>query len=183
MNWIVFAIAAYLFIALEVGLRPLFLASEVEPSFVLILAVYIGLMAPSQALVWAFLILGALLDLAAGPISGVYILGPSALGYLVGSCAIIQFRGLVFRESLFSLAVMTIVAGIFIHLTIVFIYTFRGFGVITGEPVAQWSATGQLFNRLLELFYTAALAFPVGWLLYKTTPIWDFPGKKNKRKS
>lgn len=177
MNWLIFAVAAYLMLALEVGLRTLLAVpgpDGVAPSFVLILAVYIGLMAPASVVPWAMLALGVLIDLRPGADPAVTILGPAALGHLAGAAVILHLRALVFRESVISLAALVLVTGIFIQLVAVALYTARG---LTGEPIAGWNAADQLVHRFLMLVYSALAAVPVGLLLLRTTPVWGFAGR------
>jgi len=174
MNWLIFAIAAYLAYALDTGLRVLLSSGGVSPSFLLILAVYLGLLAPHRTVIWSYLVLGILTDL-----QGVYtaehtVLGPAALGYLVGAYAVLQLRGMVFRESIITVSVLSFAAGIFIHLTMLAILKFRA--LVTGEPM-MLSAADALVQGFLHLLYTAAAAVPVGFILLRTTPMWGFPGK------
>ena len=63
MRWTVFFVFAYLFLALETGLDKLLAYNHASPSFLLVLAVFVGLSAPRTAVVWALLVLGLLTDL------------------------------------------------------------------------------------------------------------------------
>lgn len=184
MNWIVFAITAYVALALEVALEPLLVLpgpTGVTPSLVLVLAVYIGLMAPGAVVPWALLVLGILADLLPGPIQGATLLGPTALAYLVGAFALLQLRTLVFRESIITMAALTFGAGIFIQLTIIAILTMRGLPFLTAQPVPEWDAATQLVQRFFALLYSAAVALPLGAVLIKSTPLWGFPTRGRSR--
>ncbi|MEX0654561.1 MAG: hypothetical protein WDZ31_02840 [Phycisphaeraceae bacterium] len=175
MNWLIFAIAAYLLLALESGLRTLLAVGDgVSPSFLLVLAVFIGMMAPSSVVPWAFLAIGLLVDLQPGPVRDVTLIGPAALGYLAGAYVVLQLRTLVFRESVLALAVLVLAVGIFVQLVYVALLTARGLPMLTAEPVVGWSAADQLVHRFLELLYTAVLAIPLGLLLFKSAGIWSF---------
>lgn len=176
MRWSTFAIVTLLALVLQAGLRPLLGVPDalgVAPSFLLIEATFIGLLAPSATIAWAFLILGILADLQGGPVSGGVIVGPAAIGYLIGAYAVVQLRALVFRESAFTLAVMTFVVGVFVQLVIVALYTVRG--VLPAGPIEGWTAADQLMDRFFELLYSAALALPVGFVLFRLLPLWGFP--------
>lgn len=180
MNWLVFALAAYVMLALETGLRTLLGVSGLAgayPSFVLILAVYIGLVAPSHVVPWAMLALGLLVDLQAGPVPEAAIIGPAALGYLFGAYVVLQLRVLVFRESVITLAALVFATGIFVQLVIVGLYTMRGLPWLTAQPVEGWSAADQLVHRFFVLLYTAIAAVPIGALLLRTTPLWGLPNR------
>lgn len=182
MNWITFAIAAYLCLTLQVGLGDLWAIGPAAPSLVLVLGVFIGLTAPGTTVGWAMLVLGLLVD-AITPWTGpgqqtVTILGPAAIGYLVGAYAVVQLRSMVFRESVLTLAVMTFVVGIFIQLVIVFLMVIRG--PISGDALPGFSAADQLVMRFLSLLYTAVAAVPVGWLLMKLSPLFGFAHKPTR---
>lgn len=177
MRWLIFSIFAYAMLAAQVGLRSLVSVGGVSPQFLLILAVYVGLMAPSAVVPWALLVLGLLVDLAPGNAHGLSLVGPAALGYLAGAYAVLQLRTLVFRQSVITLTALVLVAGVFVHLVIVALLTVRGVPWPLGEPVPGWSAADQLVQRFLSLLYTAVWAMPVGVVLFRTTPLWGFAGK------
>jgi hypothetical protein len=178
MRWPVFAIFVYLFASLDVGLAGLLQLAGIRPSFMLILAVFIGLSAAPMPLAWAMFIIGVVVDVIDCPVQDATILGPAALGYLFGAWAILQFRGLLFRQSPLALGAMTFIVGVFIHLVIVALFTIRGIPWIVGEPVDQWTAADQLYQRFLQLLYTAVLAVPLGVVLIRLDHLWGFgPGK------
>ncbi len=180
MNWLVFAILAYLCLLLQVGLTSLLGipdAQGVSPDFLLILAVYIGLLAPTKTVAWGMLTLGILanlLHIITGPTSSGPILGPEALGYLAGAFAVLQLRTLVFRESVLSLVIMVFVVGIFIQLVTVALYTGRGLPFLLGQPVPNWNAPDELVHRFLVLLYSAAVAIPLGFVLIRLKPAFNF---------
>lgn len=182
MNWFLFAIFAYVMLALEVGLAGLLgfqgASGAVTPSFVLILAVYIGMLAPTSVVPWAMLILGLLVDLQPGPVQDAVVVGPMALGYLTGAFAVLQLRALVFRESVISLAAMIFGVGVFVHLVAVALLTMRGLPWTLAEPIAGWNAADQLVHRFLHLLYTAGMALPIGAILFKITPLWHFTSRQ-----
>lgn len=182
MNWIAFVITAYLGLALQEGLSDLWVIGPAVPSLLLVLAVFIGLTAPGITVGWAMLILGVLVDVTTpwiGPDQQVVtVIGPAAIGYLVGAYAVVQLRAMVFRESVLTLAVMTFVVGLFIQLTIVFLLAVHG--PISGDALPGFSAADQLVMRFLSLLYTALAAVPVGWLLIKLSPLFGFATKATR---
>lgn len=180
MNWLVFGLAAYFTLALEVGLRTLLAVpgpDGVAPSLLLVLAIYIGLMAPSHVVPWAMLALGVLVDLRPGTAPELTLIGPAALGYLAGAGVILHLRSLVFRESVVTLTALVFATGLFIQLVIVALYTARGLPMLTGQPVEGWRAADQLVHRFFVLLYSTAVAIPLGAALLRTTPIWGFTGR------
>ncbi len=181
MNWLVFAITSYIFLLMQVGLTSLMGipdAQGVSPDFLLILAVYIGLLAPAKTVAWGMLALGLLANLLillpGDPAHTGPILGPETLGYLAGAFAILQLRTLVFRESVFSLVIMVFVVGIFIQLVTVFLYSARGLPIFLNDPIPNWSASDQLVHRFLELLYSALIAIPLGLILIRLRHAFNF---------
>jgi len=177
MNWLVFAIVSYLFLLMQVGLTPLFGVFDAQgasPNFLLILAVFIGLSAQSKTVAWGMLTLGILANLIPGPEPTGTILGPVALGYLAGAFAILQLRTLVFRESVVSLSIMVFLVGIIIQLVIVMLYTGRGLPLLLNEPIPNWNAIDELFQRFWELLYSAIAAVPLGFILIRLQRIFNF---------
>ncbi|MEM6854133.1 MAG: hypothetical protein AAF593_06970 [Planctomycetota bacterium] len=177
MNWIVFSITAYVFFALQAGLEPAWAVGDATPNLLLILAVFVGVSARKPAVPWAMLVVGVLLDLIPGPLKdqGV-ILGPHAVGYLVGGYAVLQLRNLLFRESTVTIVLMVFAVGGFAALVETLIYALRGLPWLANQGLG-WSTTEQLWRRLQELIYTAALAVPIGLLLQSTRKIWGFTGR------
>ncbi len=152
MRWLIFAIFVYLAFALDIGLRTMPIWSiqtsvgPVSPDLVLMLAIYFGLWAPPRTAAWVMLILGLLVDLTtqhytsaamnpalAGP-HVVAIVGPNALGYLAGAYAVVQFRGLLYRESAVSVAIMVFAVGVMVNLVTLLLLTVRGLPWLLGNP-------------------------------------------------
>jgi rod shape-determining protein MreD len=187
MRWLIFIIFAFAALVLELGLRNLLkleLAGDASPGFVLILAVFIATWAPPRVALWSGLILGLLLDLTTPFMheDGAYMLmGPAALGYLLGSYAVVQLRGLMYRDSPFALAALVFLGGIFVHLMIVAVLTVRGLPFLA-YPIPGWDAPSQLYHRFWELLYSAIVAVPIGFVLLRTLPLWAFEGVKASRR-
>ena len=171
MRWPVFAILAYFFLAMELGLtRLLEVGSGVAPSFVLVLMVFIAAHASTMPALWAALILGALVDLTS-PLpynrDVVIVLGPHAMGYLLGALLTLQLRSLVYRRHPLMMAFLTLCAGLTVHILAVFLLSVRhllGAGLDFYAPFV-WSSSDELVHRFLVVLYTAMLAVPVNWIL------------------
>jgi hypothetical protein len=196
MRWHVFLLALYLMLALEAGLRLLFAMpgpQGVSPSFLLILAVYVGLNAPPTTVAWAMLVIGLMADLSPvgpGDAGGqAMLIGPCCLAYFVGGMMLVRLRGMVFRRSPLAMAALVLAVGTVIHVTVVLVFTFRGwftwgvFGGDGGDAIAGWSFAGQFARRLLEVAYTAVLAVPLGMLLNRVEPWWGFVPVRNMSRS
>ena len=74
---------------------------------------------------------------------------------------------------MFTLVLLTLVAGGFAALVEVAVYGLRGLWFLANEP-APWRATEHLGRRLLDVIYSAAVAVPLGLLLNQTRPWWGF---------
>ena len=173
MNWLIFALVAYLMLILESGFSSVTFLGDV--SFLLILLVYVGLMAPAPVVAWSSLVVGLLMDLRPGPVEHI-IIGPVALGCLVGTYALLQLRSFVFRQSIFTITVMVFAVGIFLQIIVVTLFSARGMQFITAEPIPGWNAADQLAGRFVDLIYTAIATVPVGFILLRFARIFSFPG-------
>lgn len=168
MNWLAFVLVTYLVLALEVGLRTLLMVGGVSPSFLLVLLVVVGLQASPLTTGFVALLLGALADLTAHGVPGGAVLGPNVLGFLLGGYALVHLRGLLFRESVVTLAIMTLTAGALVQLLVVALLLLRQWWFRhTVEAIPHWSTADQLFTRFWLLLYSAVLSVPLGWLLLR----------------
>ena len=117
MNWFVFAIITWISFGLELALTPVLDAgsSGVHPSMVIPLMAFIALYAPRKQALWAAIVLGVLMDLLAPMprIDGgsVVIIGPYALGYLLGAHFILAIRGMLIRRNPLTLVMIAIFAS------------------------------------------------------------------------
>ena len=195
MRWLVFILFSYVALAFDWGLVALFEIDagsfhRLRPSFLLILAVYVAWSAAPSVVPWAMLALGIICDLVPLPTQGsssemltfgprvvadFVVIGPCALGFLVGGFVAQQLKGLMSRHSVLAFAIVVVFCGVFIHLVIVALLTLRGLPITPASPVPHWNAADQLARRFMEILYTALLAIPVGFILMRTDPIWDFP--------
>ncbi|MEM1212880.1 MAG: hypothetical protein AAGI68_11360 [Planctomycetota bacterium] len=178
MRWLLFIPAAYLAAALSVGLGSfLSLGSgHARPDLLIVLLAFVTLQAPTATARVAALLLGILADTLHSHDPAVPgLLGPFAIGYLVGYFAIQQLRPFLVRDSVITLAVMSLAAAAFAHLTAATLLSLRGLPIFAGQPVPDFTVLSQLGRRTVQTLYTTALAFPVGFLLLRTKPLWRFP--------
>lgn len=174
MNWLTFGILAYLTYTLQIVLAPAWTIGDgYEPLLLLILLVFVGLQAPAITVAWVAVILGLLVDVLlqqheAG------LIGPWSLGFLAAGYALVQLRNLLFRDSMFTIAIMTLVAGVFALLVATTIHVMRGIPVLGNDPVEGFSAANQLYRGFITLLYSAGVAIPVGHLLLRMRVIWGF---------
>jgi len=179
MNWIVFAFISYFFLGMDAGLCGFFEVHvgthEVSPSFVLILITFIAFMAPTLPALWAGLILGLLLDLT-GNYSGAVVIGPYALGSVLGVALILQIRSIIYRRHPLTLTLLTFSGGMLMQLLAIFLISVRSlFGSwFEVYEAFEWSTMTALSDGFLMVLYSALLALPIGWGLHRTSPIFGF---------
>ena len=186
MNWLVFIISAYLLLAIQIGLQPLLAfpgpqagaMPGVSPNLVLVLLVWVGLMAPARTVLWASLVLGVMVDVTQGPVHGVQVIGPTAIGYVAGGITLLQIRGIVFRESVLTLAVSVFFVGLFVYLATILIYTLRG---VLIDPLESWRVADALVRGFQTLLYTALAALPLGFVLFRLAGLFAFPRPRSDR--
>lgn len=181
MNWLTFSILAYLGYAAQLLLSPLWAVDGHEPSLLLILLVFVALQAPAMHAAWAAVLLGLLMDVYRADYQ-TGLIGPWAIGMLAAGYALVQMRNLLFKDSMFTIAIMTLIAGIFALLVATTLHTMRdNIPALGNEPVEGFSAASQLYYGFVTLLYTAAVAVPVGFLLLKSQPLWGFSGRRSMR--
>ncbi len=185
MSWVVFLVVTWVAFGLELGLRDaLRLApGDVAPSFVIPVMVYVALSAPSRQVLWAAILLGALIDLtwmiprtdAAATAS---VLGPYALGMLVAAQFVIAVRGMVIRRHPLTLVVLSIVAAVIANVVVVAFLTMRN---LYGDPI-EFSPTADLVSRLSSSLYTGATAFAWALALRLADPFFHFHHDRGVRR-
>lgn len=186
MRWPVFAITVYLLLALQMSvasaMRLELSAGVVEPRLMLPLLVFVGLSAAPQVAIIAAGVMGLALDattvwpLAEG--QGLTVLGPYALGYLAAAAVLLQVRPMVFRQHPLAFAVMIVLAGAAVQLVVVGIFSIR----IWYDPLAEFSATRELFVRSLSLGYSAVVGAALSLPLVGAAPLFGFTGTTKRRR-
>lgn len=176
MRWMVVVIFAFVMLVLEQGLNTLIEVATVAPSFLLIFAIFLALTAHLRAVPWLMIMLGAMADLSTlystrAVDQDFALIGPSILGFLFGGYFAVQLRALIIRDSPLALGFAVFICGIFVHLAIVALLSLRGMGILTGEPMLQWSLADQLTRRFFGIIYSAALAVPISILLIRLEPL------------
>jgi hypothetical protein len=184
MNWLVFAIFVYLFLAVQLGLAPLFsidvqfAGGDLTPQFMLMFAVYVGLFAPRSAVFVAWTVIGLLLDLTTTLPGGVVLIGPYALGCLAGAAVIIQLRVMVLRTHMFSHGFCVAVCVLAVQLFVVAALAVRNLY----DPLPGYLPLRDLALRALIALYSAVVMIPLAWPLIKATPIFGFQVTKSVRR-
>lgn len=177
MNWVVFALGAWIMLGFEQGLKgSLSLGTTtIAPSFVAVYAVYIASSATPRAAQWGCLILGALMDLSS-PIARIdsttlfTVLGPNALGAFLMCQLVLALRGLMFRRNPLTIAFLSCVGFALWQVVVTAIFSLRHIG---GDPTS-WAPNAELGSRLASSIYTGVIALPLSLLLILLMPIFAF---------
>lgn len=179
MNWLIFSIVAYLGFAVQLVLAPLWPMKGHEPMVLLVLLVFIGLQAPAMAVAWSALVLGVLIDIMQQDME-IGLIGPWALGFLAAGYALVQLRNLLFRDSVFTIGIMTLVAGIFALLVATTLQAFRGIPLLGHDLADAFKASDALYLGFLTLINTAVFALPLGYVLLRSRSLWGFGGRASR---
>ncbi len=183
MNWTVFAIFAYLFVAMQQGLAGLFLiplgGGQILPRFELVLVVFVALFAPMRTVLFAWAIVGVLIDLVSTTATGATLIGPHAIAYLAGGIVVLQLRTMVLRTHPLSHAFGVFCSALAVALVLVAIYSIRDWSY-GGE--ADYPATADLIHRVLGGVYTAALAMVITWPLVRIIPVFGLQLSRTARR-
>lgn len=167
MNWVAFAIAAWITLGLELGLRDALQLGnlDVAPHFAVILLVFVGLWAAPNAALAAALILGAALDVffqqKLSDATDIVVLGPNALGGLLAGYTVLNLRAVMFRKNVLSLAFLCLVAGALMTIVATALLAIRS----VYDDLLFGPAVAYLGQGLASALYTALLAIPFGFVL------------------
>lgn len=183
MNWLVFTAAAWVLLGLELGLRDLLRlgTSNIAPSFVLAFLAYIAMYAPPATVTFASLILGVAIDLSwpreLRDGQTLTVVGPYALGCLLGGQLVITMRGLMMRRNPLTLAFLATLAALVTQVIVVAFHTLRA--IFWNE--GPWSASGELVERFASSLYTGVLALVLSLLLLPLAPLIGFETVQTRR--
>ena len=198
MSWRIFAILAFVFLAVQEGLAPALSISGTElgdfrPQFILLLAVMVGLGAAGQQNLTAWAVLGLIMDLATvRPMTdgtGLTFIGPYTFGFMAGAIVAQQLRGVVHRRHPLSVAFMVLVCGLAVHLVVVCILGLRNWLAISTSLYAPpmqgwtsgWPATRELGRGLIEVAYTAVFGFLLAAPLFRLHVLLGFSAGRSRR--
>jgi len=176
MNWFVFALIAWVCFGLELALLPVFDAGSrgVHPSMVIPLLVFVAINAPRKPTLWAAIILGVVMDLLS-PMPAVdggtiTIIGPHALGYLLGAHLVLTVRGMLIRRNPLTMVVMSMFVMLVAQVVFVSIFTARD--LVSDQLI--WDASEQLTQRLFSSLYTGISALLLSFVLFALGPVFGF---------
>lgn len=167
MRWLFFCIVAWFCIGLELGFADALQVGQgkAQPSFVMILLAFVALWTTTSHVVVASLFCGLFLDLvfvvplASGETA--VILGPHALGCMLGAYTVRTMRGLMFRRGALAVGFLAMVGTFVACVVVIACLRIRNFY----EPLDIPPASSTLFAGLLAALITFGVGIPFGWLL------------------
>lgn len=176
MNWLVFLIAVWITLGMEVGLRDAFQvgASSIAPSFLMVLLVFVSLWARPATLLGASAAIGVLMDLVhqlpTRDGETVVIVGPWALGCMAAGYTVLNFRGMMFRRNPITAGILAAIAGAVAASVVVALLRIRSsYGLIEFG-----GAAAELWPRLASALYTGIVAVPMTWVLHRAGGLMGF---------
>lgn len=183
MRWIFFLIVTYMLLAIQTGMSGLLVVGDhVLPNLLLILGVFVSVYAPQTTTLWAMLLLGVLTDILVpiqsnGPVGDFVLVGPYAVGFMIGGWAAMQLRG-IFRRSIPGIVATVLIVCFFVELTVVAAMTVRGLPWPVNQPLIGWSAADELVRRFWCLLYTTMVSIPLIYLLGGMLKLFHFESSR-----
>lgn len=177
MNWVAFALTAWVFVGLEVGLRSALELGQtgIAPSFVIPLGVFVALGAPGPQALWACLLLGLSVDLTrtvdAEGGEALTMIGPYALGMLLGGQLTLSARGVLIRRNPLTLGALSVLVAVVAQAVVMVIALVHR---LYGDPLAS-APGGELWPRLASALATGVAGLVLAKVLTPLTPVFMFP--------
>lgn len=177
MNWVAFVLLVWLGAGLEVGLLGALEVGPwgIAPRPLLLVLTFVGLFAPRWHALWAGVVVGVVLDVlqvvgVSGSERSVVVIGPHALGCVLGVYAVLTARSLVFRDRVTTLAMLSFVVVVLVGLVSSFVMLVRSAYDVTealpaGRMLVVWVGSG---------LYTGLAAFPASVVFAVVRPLVGF---------
>jgi rod shape-determining protein MreD len=183
MNWIAFTITAWLFTGLQMGLGETLAIGTMgpAPSLVFVLCVFVTMHAPHGIAMWCALILGLIVDLITGPGHKgggiVTILGPNALGFLLGAQLCLAMRGLLNKRNPLTIGLLSVLGFAVAQVVVMGFYTIHR---LYGDPLTT-GGMNELVARLLAAAYTGGAGVVLACALIPATRLFGFAAPTARR--
>ena len=184
MNWIALGLLAWVFLGLEKGVADALElgGTGIAPSFVFGLLTFVAMSAPPGRALWAAVGLGVAMDLlfsialddGAPP---VYLAGPHALSYVLGTQLVLALRGLMIRRNPLAMGFLACMGFVVARVALVAMLSLRE-GM--GTPIS-WDAKGQLLAALGSGVYTGVVAVGLALALIPLGGFLGLPGQQQRR--
>ncbi|MCA9294421.1 MAG: hypothetical protein KDA20_11470 [Phycisphaerales bacterium] len=175
MNWLIFAIVCWVMFAFEWGFDALRLGeTDIAPMLPIVLLVVVALRAPTRHAMVAAAVIGLLYDIMmqvniAGGGEAV-VLGPHALGCMLGVYAVLLSRSLMYRRGVLAIVVTAILVAMLMNVVATVLLAVRS----TYDVIEPGRAVVQLGRGLGSALYTGAAAIVVGSVLLALRRVFQF---------
>jgi len=184
MNRIGLALAAWVFLGLDLGLSKPVLeigSTQIAPSFLFVLVAFVAMCAPGSVPTWTALAIGLLVDLLTEvtlttPDARAIILGPHAIAFVLGAHLIVALRGVMIRRNPLTLGFLALCGSVVAQIVLVAILWVR----TLFDPIAL-SPTHELVVGLGSSVYSGAVAVPLALVLLPAAPFLGLPSQQPRR--
>lgn len=175
MNWLIFAIACWVMFAFAWGFDALRLGdTSIAPMLPIVLLVFVALRAPATHAIVAAAVIGLLYDtMHQVHVTGggeAVVLGPHALGCMLGAYAVLLGRSLMYRRGVLAVVAMSVLAAALVNVAATVLLAVRSMY----DPIEPGRAVAQLGRGLGSALYTGAAAIVVGGLLMALRRVFQF---------
>ncbi|MCH2162928.1 MAG: hypothetical protein MK085_13800 [Phycisphaerales bacterium] len=188
MRWIVFILLLAICLTLDQAFLQVIAIGSIFPGTCGALVVFVALFAPRPTALWAALLAGTMLDLGSPAVDAqghpYYVIGPYALGFVLGAYLVLLLRSIVFRRNPLTVGMLTLPFLLAVSVIFLAIWSIRGFYADAQLPWHSESVTSQIAQMIGWATYSALLALPLGWLLLITWSLWGFdqlPARPSRR--
>ncbi len=161
MNWLVFALIAWVAAGFEVGLRDLLVlgSGSVAPSFLVIALVFVCLWAKPGPMMLGAALLGLLMDvLRVEPVretgASLVIVGPYALGAMLAAYTVLTVRNVMERSNFVTVGVMCLITTLLLEIVRLTVLAIRSMY----DDVIREAATPAFGTAIGIATYTALAA-------------------------
>ncbi|MBL9149149.1 MAG: hypothetical protein JNM94_10700 [Phycisphaerae bacterium] len=165
MRWGVFVVFLFVAIVLDTAFMQVFAVRGIWPAATPGLVTFVALYAARGQALWAAVLAGFLVDCTSTSLAffdGVWpyqMIGPSILGFVVGTQLVLPLRSMVIRKNPLSLGLVTALFGLIAMLVTTAIFSARGWYAGTQPPWAgNSSALGHMGNEALRAIASGAFA-------------------------
>jgi hypothetical protein len=178
MRWAVFAIAVLAAVAFDTSLARVLELGGVQPHALPAVLVFTLFSIPRRLALRAAVLAGLVADLLAPVIQSdgtvLVVPGPRILGFALGAFALLQLRGILYRQNPLAGAFATFAFGAAVAVTYGFAWSVRA--LLLGTSTPWWPSTGaaEAMHGLLVATVDGVFAVPLLWFLHRTRPAWGF---------
>ncbi len=184
MRWAAFLVAVAVALAVDAALMPAFELGGAVPSTLAILVAFVTLLGSRTAAWFGAVVAGIALDLSTPiPWGGgeLVVIGPWALGFAFGSGLLLSLRASLVRRNILTMALSVFLLLMSASLAWCAVWSARAWLPESLPPWGAGSVFGAFGQRFRWALWSSAFAVPVGWALFRTLPLWSFPGFSARR--